>query len=288
MKMNRNTSFKILLSLLLFLAGCKEALLHNLSEIQVNRLIGILNIEGIEASKELQADSKWTLNVKKQDLVRAISLLDSKRLLKDNTSSLKESSSLLGSSEEKNFYFERVLSAELEKTLLTLSGVFDARVHLNIKKSDILNLKKEENVKSTASVLMVVSEKEEFDEDKIKSIISGASGIEPQDVSIVISRINIVNVKNDDENAKNVLPASKLSDDDSLKNEINATFNESETLTKNEISLGTLATNFLKENYYYLILGLVIILGFFAIKSVKKYRNSKKLDLMKAVTLISK
>ena len=82
---------KSFLIFLLLLCSCKEALLHNLSEIQVNRLIGILNSEGIEASKELQADSKWTLMVNKQDLVDAISLLDSKRLLKDNTSTIKES-----------------------------------------------------------------------------------------------------------------------------------------------------------------------------------------------------
>ncbi|MGI6681413.1 MAG: hypothetical protein ACOX3T_08055 [Bdellovibrionota bacterium] len=268
-----NVICKFLLCSLCFLMGCKEALLHNLSEIQVNRLIGILNSEGIEAKKELQADAKWTLLVEKKDLINAISLLDSKRLLKDNTSNIKETSSVLGSNQEKNFYYERVLSAELEKTLLTLSGVFDARVHLNIKKNDILSLKKDDKEKTSASVLMVVSDKEKFDEEKIKSIISGASGIDAKDVSIVISKINVLgDKKNNSEN--NILVANS-----GILESSKATINGS----RHSGVLG-----FIKNNYYYFYLILGVALSLVIIKNIKKYKNNKKLDLIKTVSIIGK
>ena len=273
---------KSFLVFLLLLCSCKEALLHNLSEIQANRLIGILNSEGIEASKELQADSKWTLMVNKQDLVDAISLLDSKRLLKDNTSTIKESSSLLGSNQEKNFYYERVLSSELEKTLLTLSGVFDARVHLNIKKSDALSLKNEDDVKTSASVLMVVNETEDFDENKIKSIISGASGIEPKDVSIVISKINLIN-RREKEEPQDFADSftSKTNPKENFVNTGVLSVSQKENIFKKIV-------NFLISNaiYVYVVIGIVI--ACFALKLLKKYKNNKKLDLITTVSIISK
>ena len=273
---------KSFLVFLLLLCSCKEALLHNLSEIQANRLIGILNSEGIEASKELQADSKWTLMVNKQDLVDAISLLDSKRLLKDNTSTIKESSSLLGSNQEKNFYYERVLSSELEKTLLTLSGVFDARVHLNITKSDALSLKNEDDVKTSASVLMVVNETEDFDENKIKSIISGASGIEPKDVSIVISKINLIN-RREKEETQDFADSftSKTNPKENFVNTGVLSVSQKENIFKKIV-------NFLISNaiYVYVVIGIVI--ACFALKLLKKYKNNKKLDLIKTVSIISK
>ena len=273
---------KSFLIFLLLLCSCKEALLHNLSEIQVNRLIGILNSEGIEASKELQADSKWTLMVNKQDLVDAISLLDSKRLLKDNTSTIKESSSLLGSNQEKNFYYERVLSSELEKTLLTLSGVFDARVHLNIKKSDALSLKNDDDVKTSASVLMVVNETEDFDENKIKSIISGASGIDPKDVSIVISKINLIN-KHEKEKTQDFADSfiSKTNTKENFVNTGVLNVSQKENIFKKIV-------NFLISNAIYIYVVIGIVIACFALKSLKKYKNNKKLDLIKTVSIISK
>ena len=92
-----------LLSFLLLFVSCKEAVLHDLTEVEANRYIGILHDENIEADKEVQSDLKWTLNVEKKDFIKAISLLDSKRLLKEKTSLKKEGSGLLGSNQEKDF-----------------------------------------------------------------------------------------------------------------------------------------------------------------------------------------
>ena len=46
--------------------------------------------------------------------------------------------------------------------------------------------------------------------------------------------------------------------------------------------------NFLISNaiYIYVLIGIVIVC--FALKSLKKYRNNKKLDLIKTVSIISK
>lgn len=261
----KSKMLKIFLLLLFLLSACKEALLHNLTEIEVNKLIGILNAEGIDGEKVLQTDLKWTLNVSKKDFVKSILILDSKRLLKDNTPVKNEKASLLGSNKEKDFYYERALSSELEKTLLTLNGVVDARVHLNVKKDGLLELRKDEKNENSAGVLMVVNEDEVFNEEQIKAIISGASGVKKEDVSIVISKIKILPDKKNNENI--YFPA--VSNDKNI--ESNFSF-----------------LSFLEsiQQYIYIVVG--IILCFFFVVFLRKKSIDKKLNLVKTVSMISK
>ncbi len=264
----KNNLRKIFFCFLLFFSACEESLLHNLTEIEANRLIGILNSEGIEGEKILQTDLKWTLNVEKKDFVKAILLLDSKRLLKDTSTIKKEGSSLLGSNKEKDFYYERALSAELEKTLLTLNGVFDARVHLNVKKDDLLGLRKENENKNSAGVLMVVNEDEIFNESQIKSIISGASGIKKEDVSIVISRIKMSHSKDAE---SNLIISSEFDNN-----------------TQEDFSSSFSFVSFLKgiQKYLYSLVGVVAC--FFLVVLCRKKINSRKLNLVKTISMISK
>lgn len=263
-----------LLTFLFLFASCKEALLHDLTEVEANRYIGILHAENIEADKEVQSDLKWTLNVEKKDFIKAISLLDSKRLLKEKTSLKKEGSGLLGSNQEKDFFHERALSAELEKTLLTLNGVYEARVHLNLQKDDILNLKTDEEKQESAGVLMVVSDQEKFDEDKIKAIIAGASGINKENVSIVISKIAVKEEKNDAK--EKLVYLSKPSD---VKDEKESVKEEAFTFPTDKV------LKYLKPVG---VFGAGILVLIFLTLFFKRKFKSKKLNLIKTISVISR
>ncbi len=263
-----------LLTFLFIFASCKEALLHDLTEVEANRYIGILHAENIEADKEIQSDLKWTLNVEKDDFIKAISLLDSKRLLKEKTSLKKEGSGLLGSNQEKDFFHERALSAELEKTLLTLNGVYEARVHLNLKKDDILNLKTEEDKPESAGVLMVVSEKEKFNEDKIKSIIAGASGISKENVSIVISKIAVNEAKKDTK--EKVVYLSQANNVKEIKEEVK------------EENIAFSFDKIFKYLKTVSIFGASILVLVLLTLFLKRKLKSKKLNLIKTISVISR
>ena len=159
---------------------------------------------------------------------------------------------------------------------------YDNPEYLNIKKSDALSLKNEDDVKTSASVLMVVNETEDFDENKIKSIISGASGIEPKDVSIVISKINLIN-RHEKEETQDFADSftSKTNPKENFVNTGVLSVSQKENIFKKIV-------NFLISNaiYVYVVIGIVI--ACFALKLLKKYKNNKKLDLIKTVSIISK
>ncbi len=171
--------------MLIIFTGCREQILHDLSEQDANRVITVLHSQAIVGAKELQPDGKWFVSVSSDEAVNALGIISQKRIIKNEARPIKKSS-VMSSREAQRFEYERELSQEIEKTLLSIDGVFDARVHLKLTPIDpILGTQREDNTGS-ASALLVLAKDTILERIDIASLIGGAAGIKSGMVSIVI------------------------------------------------------------------------------------------------------
>ncbi len=195
---------RMLLCAALVLTGCKEQIIHNLSESEANRLLTRLDEAKIESEKVKQADGKWALAVEKGQVVVAIKFLSDARMLRAESVAISESGSVLSSREEQRFRYERALSKEIESTLSSIDGVLESRVHLNMAPLDPLLGNVLPNSKGTASVLVVALQQFTLGKDEISALVSGASGIEIAGISVLINRTMSSPTEKDNKEIKNV------------------------------------------------------------------------------------
>ncbi|NDC37691.1 MAG: hypothetical protein EBZ48_06520 [Proteobacteria bacterium] len=184
----RRVAKALVLITLVLLTGCREQILHNLSEIDVTRIASRLESQGIAAERERQPDGRWTILVNREDSSRAVQLIESHRLLREDRGPQDAKSSMLASREDQRFHYERSLSRELESTLGTLDGVLEARVHLNLPPLDPIFGQPLAQTKGSASVLVIVGSGFVAQSAEIAGMISGASGISVDGISVLISR----------------------------------------------------------------------------------------------------
>ena len=123
----------VLLGLAFFAAGCQEELLHGLEEAEASRLAVLIEAEGIRV--DLQADRSrkdaWMLVVSEVDLPRARAIVVSNRLPREREND--SSSGLLGPSRaSEHHHLEQLRARELERSLVELREIRDARVHLTL------------------------------------------------------------------------------------------------------------------------------------------------------------
>jgi type III secretion system YscJ/HrcJ family lipoprotein len=184
----RNT---VLVLFLVCLCACKEQIVHDVGEGEANRILTSLHQNGIEARKIRQPDGKWAVSVPRESNIKAISHLSQIRILREPTSSQSPGSSVVSSREDQRFRFERALSREIENTLLTIDGVFESRVHLNMPPADPLFGQRLGDSKGSASVLIISDQNIDsrpISEDQIRALVSGASGISPSEISVLLSQ----------------------------------------------------------------------------------------------------
>ncbi len=171
----------ILISAIFFL-GCKVSLLSSLSEADANYVLLYLRKAGVSAEK-VGKNSKFEIKVPESQVTLALEVINKIKIYSHDNSFKKNAKS---SKEEENFYLERLLAKELEETIRNLPGVKIARVHLFSPKYDSLALKKLELDNSKAAALVITSKIDEIEPEKIKTIISGASGIPESKIQVNI------------------------------------------------------------------------------------------------------
>ena len=186
--------YKLLfLLLLLCLCACREVIVHDLSETEANKMMTRLLASELDASKEKQADGKWALSLPKEQASAAIRFLSDHRMLKEESVTLSQKAGLMVSKEEQRFRYERALSHEIETTLANMSGVLQARVHLNLPVIDPIFGQNIDNSKSSASVMLVLENKQ-VNIAEISALVAGASGIPLSSISVITSRAGEVKV----------------------------------------------------------------------------------------------
>lgn len=171
---------------LVFLSGCREQLIHNLSELQANRLVSRLLERKISPRKMKQGEDRWMVEVDREDLPAAMREVQRLRLVRGNQAGHADSGSMVASRDQQRFAFERALSTEIERTLLSMEGVVDARVHLNLPQVDPLFGKLVAGSQGSGSVFLVSESTPEFDRDLIARLASGASGIPAGHIAVLV------------------------------------------------------------------------------------------------------
>ncbi len=141
MKMRANKTLKkkaslgIVLAATLFLAGCQSELYSNLQEREVNEMISVLAVNGIEASRSTDGKGAFSISVDRGDFSTAIAKLSEKGLPRENFGSLGKifnSEKLVSTPFEERARFMHALNEELSNSISRINGVVSARVHLMV------------------------------------------------------------------------------------------------------------------------------------------------------------
>ena len=179
----------LLLSLLVFL-GCREQIVHNLSEPEANRLLTRLHQGQIEATKVTGPDGSWALEVDKNNTIAALTLLEQSRIFQRSSSKANDDQSFLASREDQHYRLERALGAEIETTLNALDQVLEARVHLKLPQSELIfNQPTAASSEGSASVLVIAPASTTLTEDQIRGLVAGASGVARDKIAVILSLV---------------------------------------------------------------------------------------------------
>src|SRR5215510_4821224 len=72
----------------LFLAGCKNDLYSNLTEVEANQMLAVLMSSGIPAEKAVKGKGGVTLSVEERDVLRALAILNDRGYPKNTRDSV--------------------------------------------------------------------------------------------------------------------------------------------------------------------------------------------------------
>lgn len=175
------------------LVGCQSALIDGLSEEQANQVLVALNAGAIAAKKVAHArpdgDVSYRVDVGPEDLARALSLLRAAEVPARPTQGFKETfgtPGLLPTATEERARYAAALSGELERSIESIEGVVDARVHIALPESHMALLDGPPP-KGRASVM--IKQKRgavPVDETAIRALVAGAATeLEPAAVAVV-------------------------------------------------------------------------------------------------------
>lgn len=171
---------------LLTALSCKESIIHDLNEGELHKVTALLNGEGIQSHWARQGEGRWTIEVESNDSARAIEILQVSRILREKRD-VEQEKSMLPSEQEDRLRYERSVSNSLEETLLTLDGVEEARVHLQLNSPEIFPVSlKNERQYDSASILLVVSIPDALTPEDVMKLVSGGTGISPDKITVVI------------------------------------------------------------------------------------------------------
>ena len=183
-------------------------IVHDLNETEANKMMTQLLNNKLDVSKEKQPDGKWSLSLPEEQASIAIRYLSEHRMLKEEAPMLSQKGGLMMSKEEQRFRYERALSHEIETTLSNMSGVLQARVHLNLPVIDPIFGQNIDNSKSSASVMLILGNAQ-IDKAEISALIGGASGIPTSSISVIASSGTEENTKDPEFNSEVIEKASE-------------------------------------------------------------------------------
>ena len=181
---------------LLALAACgEEELLHGLDEAQANQSLVALGEDGISGRKVREDGSEggWTVTVPSGEGARARRLLAVRELPRARPPGFAEvfgKGSMVPTPAEERALYQHALAGELARSLETIDGVVEARVHLALPAPD--PLRPEARAAPRAAVLLKcradARTRLESLAAGIRSLVAGAAeSLDPQSVAVVVA-----------------------------------------------------------------------------------------------------
>jgi type III secretory pathway lipoprotein EscJ len=174
---------------LLCLAGCKEQILHDLSETEANRIVSRLQGAELHAEKRLQSDGRWAIALPERQASTGLRYLEDRRVLSSQRGDALQftKGGFVPSREEQRFRYERSIATAIEESLQAVRGVLEAHVHLNLPKADTLFGERADKSVGSSSVLLLVDERFETSDHDIARLVAGAVGLPADKISVLRS-----------------------------------------------------------------------------------------------------
>jgi len=186
-----------LASLVLALAAAcgEEELLHGLDEAQANQSLVALGEDGISGRKAREdgSESGWIVSVPAAEGGRARRLLAARELPRARPPGFAEvfgKGSMVPTPAEERALYQHALAGELARSLETIDGVVEARVHLALPAPD--PLRPEARAAPRAAVLVKCRAEARAQLETlapgIRSLVAGAAeSLEPASVAVVVA-----------------------------------------------------------------------------------------------------
>ncbi len=181
---------------LLLLAACgDEEILHGLEEAQANQVLVALSESGI-AGRKARADGNdggWTVSVSAGEAARAQRVLAERELPRPRPAGFAEvfgKGSMVPTPTEERALYHHALAGELSRSIESIDGVVEARVHIALPSPD--PLRPEASRPPRAAVLVKCRPDSrgrlEALSGGIRSLVAGAAeGLEPASVAVVVA-----------------------------------------------------------------------------------------------------
>lgn len=181
------------------LPACSVEIQHQLTEKEANEILVLLERRGIPTQKMKEEGGReltWTIAVPKAHAATAAMLLKENELPRPRSPGFEifNRGSLIPSATEERAMFLQALAGELSRTLSSIDGILDARVHINIPQNDDLS-DRGPRAEPSASVLLkyrVASDSAKkaapLAEEQIQSLVARAvQDLKPSGVSVVMT-----------------------------------------------------------------------------------------------------
>lgn len=199
-QLRRTGLILVVLSFAVLVLGCKQAINQGLDEDQANEILVILDQNGIHGDKTLEPGgetAKFSIEVNQRDAPQAWQVLQENDLPKPPKRGFSDvfgKTSLIPTAmEEKALYLEAVCG-ELGKTIESINGVVDARVHVVLPDTDVLKNELQGPTLPKAAVLIKYKVDRNgnapFRAEDIRALVANSvEGLKPADVSVVSSQV---------------------------------------------------------------------------------------------------
>jgi type III secretion protein J len=178
-------------------AGCSVDILHDIPESQANEVVAVLQREGVQADKERTTEgssASYTVSVRRGDAPRAWRILRQKHLPRPKEQGLGEVFGNLGlipTATQEHALLRHALAGEIARTLNSIDGVRQARVHVVLPDRDPLAPPGAVRPEPRAAVLLKVDSTLDLPEDDVRRLVAGSvEGLSPKAVNVVFSRTN--------------------------------------------------------------------------------------------------
>jgi type III secretion protein J len=141
--LNRSLRRAAFAALVLALVGCQTEVQHQLTETEANDIYVLLDQNGIPVTKSREEGGReitWKISVPQARGAAAMLLLKLNELPRTRHPGMEifNRGSLIPTATEERAMYLQALSGELARTLSSIDGVLDARVHVNLPQVDDL------------------------------------------------------------------------------------------------------------------------------------------------------
>jgi type III secretion protein J len=184
---------RLALPLTLVLASCAVEIVHDLEEPEANQLLASLQQHGIPAEKSRSVQgstASYSLRVPSGQASKAWRVMREQNLPRPKRLGLGEvfaKPSLVPTATQERALLHHALGEEIAKTLQSVEGVVEARVHLVLPVRDPLAPGDAPRPAPRASALVRATAPAPIAREEVQRLVAGAvDGLKPEDVTVVI------------------------------------------------------------------------------------------------------